>query len=269
MPEGHTIHRIARDHQQWFTGQKMAVDSPQGRFASEAKGLDGQTLREVTAKGKHLFYHWSNHRIIHIHLGLYGKFRVQPNPAIDPRGAVRLRMIGRDKTLDLNGPNCCELINHQHFTGILKRLGEDPLDPAASSAVVWNRLQKTRTAIGCLLLNQNIIAGIGNIYRTEILFLLGIHPETPSNQIRHQQFDQLWKLTVDLMNQGVKANRIITTRPRGKATGKRRLKPTEPMNIYKKNQCPNCKSQIVTWLLASRKIYVCPNCQPLKSQPTE
>ena len=55
MPEGHTIHRLARDHQKWFAGQKLIVSSPQGRFNEEAKKISGKQLREVTAHGKHLF----------------------------------------------------------------------------------------------------------------------------------------------------------------------------------------------------------------------
>ena len=62
MPEGHTIHRIARDHQKWFAGQKLIVTSPQGRFEDEAQRVSGKKLREVTAHGKHLFYHWPNKR---------------------------------------------------------------------------------------------------------------------------------------------------------------------------------------------------------------
>ena len=95
MPEGHTIHRIARDHRGWFADQTMGLCSPQGRFEKEAKKLDGSVLKDVTAHGKHLFYHWSPRKIVHIHLGLYGKFRIHSNPAPDPRGAVRVRMIGQ------------------------------------------------------------------------------------------------------------------------------------------------------------------------------
>ena len=89
MPEGHTIHRIARDHHKWFAGQKLIATSPQGRFEDEAKRINGKTLRAVTAHGKHLFYHWNRNLIGHIHLGLYGKFRVHQNPAPEPRGAVQ------------------------------------------------------------------------------------------------------------------------------------------------------------------------------------
>ena len=92
MPEGHTIHRLAKDHQKWFAGQKMGALSPQGRFSEEAEQISGLKLVSTSAHGKHLFYHWEDGQTMHIHLGLYGKFRVHRNPAPEPRGAVRVRM---------------------------------------------------------------------------------------------------------------------------------------------------------------------------------
>lgn len=261
MPEGHTIHRIARDHQEWFAGQKVIVTSPQGRFENEANRLCGKKLQKVSAHGKHLFYHWHKNLIGHIHLGLYGKFRLHRNPPPEPKGAVRVRMIGANRSFDLNGPNCCELIDKSGFDELRSRLGEDPLRDDASAEVVWNRMQKSRSAIGSLLLNQSVIAGIGNIYRTEILYLLGIHPELIANKIDRETFDKLWRLTVQLLQIGVQHNRIITAGYT--ATGKvpKRLKAAERLNIYKRSHCPNCDTPIKTWNLSNRKIFACGSCQ--------
>ena len=170
MPEGHTIRRIANDHQKMFAGQKLIVESPQGRFAGEAEELTGRQLLGTDAYGKHLFYLWSGNRVVHIHLGLYGKFRLYGNPPPEPRGAVRLRMIGRSSSFDLNGPNCCELIDKHGLTEICERLGADPLRDDADAEEVWTRIKNSKKTIGSLLLDQSLIAGIGNVYRAEILF---------------------------------------------------------------------------------------------------
>jgi endonuclease-8 len=258
MPEGHTIHRLARDHQKWFVDQKLIVSSPQGRFEEEAAKLSGKSIREVSAHGKHLFYHWNRNLLTHIHLGLYGKFRVHSNPASEPRGAVRLRMIGKNRTVDLNGPNCCELINKADFDKLKARLGQDPLRKDASPDVVWERISRSRAAIGTLLLNQAVIAGIGNVYRAEILYLAGIHPETPANQLKRENFDEIWKLTVDLLRIGVKQNRIITA---GLDRPLRKLKSSERLNVYKRKLCRDCNGKIKTWELGNRKMYACLKCQ--------
>ena len=133
MPEGHTVHRIARDHNKAFAGQKMIVGSPQGRFEEEANRLTGRKLKSVSAHGKHLFYHWTPGRgsssganLVHIHLGLYGKFRLHKNPAPEPRGAVRVRMIGTEKAFDLNGPTRCELLSKTDYQTLLDRLRTSP-----------------------------------------------------------------------------------------------------------------------------------------------
>lgn len=261
MPEGHTIHRIARDHHKWFVGQQLAVCSPQGRFKEEAKQLSGKMLRDVTAHGKHLFYHWTRNRITHVHLGLYGKFRIHKNPAPEPRGAVRVRMIGSEHAFDLNGPNRCELIDQKRFRAIKGRLGQDPLRDDACAETVWKRFSRSRAAIGSLLLNQSVIAGVGNVYRAEILFLLGIHPETPAKNVSRDRVEQLWQLTVNLLKTGVKHNRIITVDRAQTDKPLSRLNAAERLHVYKKLLCPQCGTKIENWELGNRKIYACVNCQ--------
>ncbi len=263
MPEGHTIHRIASDHQKWFAGQRFVALSPQGRFSDEAKRINGRQLRDVSAHGKHLFYHWNRHLITHIHLGLYGKFRLQRNPPREPRGAVRLRMIGRERSFDLIGPNCCELIDTCQFEKLTLRLGVDPLRDDASAETVWNKLQKSRSAIGSLLLNQSVLAGVGNVYRAEILFLMGIHPQFPANQITRETFDKLWKLTSRLLKIGVQHNKIITAGFDAEGRVPKHLKASERLNIYKRSRCPRCDRPVKTWDLANRKMYACDRCQKL------
>lgn len=127
MPEGHTIHRLAIDYWRDFVGHTLAVSSPQGRVVVEAQSLNGDRLQNTDASGKHLFHHWESGRIVHIHLGLYGRFRKHKSPPPEPRGAVRMRVVGDKKAFDLIGPICCELISESKKQTILERLGEDPL----------------------------------------------------------------------------------------------------------------------------------------------
>ena len=170
MPEGHIVHRIARDHASEFSGQKLIVTSPQGRFEDEADELCGRCLLGTEAIGKHLIYLWGSGRksksarpakIMHVHLGLYGKFRLHKNPAPEPRGAVRVRIVGKHKAFDLNGPNRCELLDAGEFSALRERLGQDPLRSDADPQVAWQAIAKSRRAIGSLLLDQSIIAGLG------------------------------------------------------------------------------------------------------------
>jgi endonuclease-8 len=262
MPEGHTIHRHARDQTRLLAKQTLRISSPQGRFADDAKLIDGHKLNRLEAAGKHLFYHFAGGLILHVHLGLFGKFRVHDNPPPEPRGAVRVRFVGEDKTVDLNGPNQCEVIDRAEYREILARLGPDPLRKDADPSRAWTRIHNSKQPIGLLLMDQSVMAGIGNIYRSEILHLLGIHPRTPGNAISKPQFNRLWKLAKELLELGVKHNRIITIDLKTLKKSVEKTPRRKLFRIFKKPNCPACGGEIERFKLSSRKVFACPACQP-------
>ena len=261
MPEGHTLHRLAKDHTKWFVGQKLKVSSPQARFAEESEVLSGKKLVAAEAYGKHLVYRFGRSQIMHVHLGLYGKFRTHKLPVPEPRGAVRVRMIGDDRAFDLNGPNRCELLGKEAFESLLDRLGPDPLRKDADAEKAWRKISRSSSTIGALLLNQSVIAGIGNIYRSEILYQLHIHPNRRGKEIDRKEFDDLWDLSVKWMQIGVKYNRIICIDPDDAPRALGRLTAKERLQIYKRATCSGCGSDIECWESANRKIFACLRCQ--------
>lgn len=260
MPEGHTIHRLADDHNRDFAGQTLSASSPQGRFAAGAKTLSGRPLANVDAYGKHLLYDWGG-KTLHIHLGLYGKFRSHVCPPPEPRGEVRLRVIGDDKAFDLNGPTACELLTISDVTKLLNRLGVDPLRNDADPEKAWDKISRSRSPIGTILMNQAVIAGVGNVYRSEVLHLLNIHPERKSNTFSRKEFDDLWQLIVDLLKIGKRYNRIIIADPKDVGKPRSRMSRDERLLVYKKRFCTRCEAPIETWKLASRNVFACPMCQ--------
>ncbi len=261
MPEGHTIHRIAADHKRDFVGQTLHVSSPQGRFASGAKVLNGRTLTEVDAYGKHLLYDW-NGKTLHIHLGLYGKFRRHKSPPPEPRGQVRLRVVGDKHAFDLNGPTACEILAKPEVQALIDRLGVDPLRADSDPSKAWAKISRSRSAIGTLLMNQSVIAGVGNVYRSEVLHLLGMHPERKGNSLSQNEFDEMWKLIVELLEIGKRHNRIIIADPKEVGKPRSRMNREERLLVYKKEFCRRCEAPIETWKLAARKVFACPICQP-------
>jgi endonuclease-8 len=271
MPEGHTIHRLARDQSRSLSGKVLRVSSPQGRFATGAQLLDGLRLDHVEACGKHLFYQFDRPGtgpILHVHLGLFGKYRVHKRGGEDVpdiRGATRVRFIAADYVVDLNGPNQCEVIEPHEKQAILDRLGPDPLRDDAVPKRAWDRIRRSRTGIGQLIMDQSVIAGIGNIYRTELLFRAKLWPDLPGQELSRQAFNRLWKDAVRLLNIGVKYNRIITVdldkidKPPGKLTyGERTL-------IFGKTTCPKCHGPITRFEISKRRAFRCGTCQPASS----
>ncbi|MCA9123805.1 MAG: Fpg/Nei family DNA glycosylase [Planctomycetaceae bacterium] len=261
MPEGHMIHRVARDHNRLYRGQQLSVTSPQGRFQASATKLDAKTLERVDAYGKHLFYWWAGDQVLHIHLGLYGKFRNHRSPPPTPRGAVRLRVIGDTHAFDLNGPTACELITPTQQIAIADRLGADPLRKDADIEQAWSRISRSRSVIGKLLLDQSVIAGVGNVYRAEALFVNQLAPERAGQTLDRNQFDSLWQTLVAMLRIGVKYNRIITADPDEVGKPPSRMNRSERLLCYKKECCPRCKTAIKSWELGARKMYACPACQ--------
>jgi len=262
MPEGHVIHRLALNHERDFGRSRPRVSSPQGRFAVEASELSGKLLRRVEAHGKHLFYHWQGQRVLHVHLGLYGRFRNHDVPPPEPRGQVRMRMWNRKTAFDLNGPNRCELIGPQGLRKMLQRLGPDPLHKDADPELAWQRIQRSRAPIGTLLLDQSIIAGAGNIYRSDVLFETGIHPARRGNSLDVADFDRLWSTLVRFMQRGVKYNRIVNADSREVGKPPSRMNRQEALLVYKRSACRRCNGPVQSWQLSGRMIYACPRCQP-------
>jgi endonuclease-8 len=243
MPEGHTIRRLALEHGDLFGGQRVAVSSPQGRFL-DATYVDGAELEATDAWGKHLFHEYEGGRIVHVHLGLYGKFTTWLDGAPPPKETVRMRIAGDRAVVDLIGATVCELLDPTGKQAVLDRLGADPLRPDADPDHAWRALQRRRISIGQALLDQTVVAGVGNVYRAEALKAHGIHPLRPANEITEAEWKALWKTLVKLLRKGVREGRI---------SGR---------TIYKQDACETCGGPVRRWDLAGRWAYACESCQP-------
>jgi endonuclease VIII len=260
MPEGHTIHRAAQDQRAMLAGKVLDVSSPQGRFMEGAALLDGQKCKSVEAYGKHLIYRFESGVALHIHLGLFGVFKTAKAPAGEPVGAVRIRMISSSHVVDINGPNTCEILDQVELTALIARIGPDVLRTDANPELAFAKITKSRTSIGQLLMDQSVIAGIGNIYRSEILWRQKIHPETSGKNIARDAFDRIWTDSVQLLKIGVKHNAIITRQD--DVTSGKKSKYGERFNIFGKTHCPDCQSEIRVFEIATRRAFMCETCQP-------
>lgn len=263
MPEGHTIHRIAIDQTKLLVEGPVAVSSPQGRFAESAALVDGAEIERIEAYGKHLFYWWSTGAVGHVHLGLFGKFRVHRGPGIpDPVGMVRMRMSTDRATVDLAGPTACSIGTPGERNEIVARLGPDPLRRGAKAQVAIDRIARSRRAIGALLLDQEVLSGVGNVYRAEALFVNGIRPTRPGVECEDVELRALWTTIVSMLRQGVKDNRIITIDRRELQMPAGRLRRGETNYVYHRDICLRCGTPIQIAELGGRACYFCPVCQP-------
>lgn len=261
MPEGHTVHRHAREHRARFRDRPVSLSSPQGRFAAGAAALDGHVLQRAEAYGKHLFLGFPGDRWLHVHLGLYGTWTFGAAPAPAPRGAVRVRLENAESYADLRGATVCELLTTPETSAIQARLGPDPLRPRPQTDPAWSRLSRSRTPLGQLLMDQSVVAGVGNVYRAELLFRAGISPFRPGRAVTREEFDTLWADLVAMMRAGLRAGRIVTTRPVHRRAGA--VRPEDAHYVYRRAglPCRQCASPVASEPMAGRNLFWCPSCQ--------
>ena len=269
MPEGHTIHKIAKDHGKLLVGKPIWVSSPQGRFAADATRVDGAVLDKIEPHGKHLFYRWDTGDIGHVHLGLFGKFKIhEGDEPPEPSGACRMRLMtdpgtSDAVTIDLAGPTVCTIDDPSVRREILARLGPDPIKSRQNPQKMFDKISKSKRGIGDLLMDQAVVAGVGNVYRAEALFVCGIHPLRPGTDLVQAELEALWATITGMLRQGVKDGRILTVPrhesgvPRGK-----RIPRDEATFAYKRDTCLRCGTEIQHLGIQNRTSYHCPTCQP-------
>ena len=266
MPEGHTIHRLAQDYAAAFAGAPARVTSPQGKCSDTAALLDGTVLHTADAHGKHLFLGFrdpGHTDWIHIHLGLFGKVTFGPAPAPPPTDTVRLRLANGTTYVDLRGPTTCALITDAEKAAIHARLGPDPLRADADPAAAFRRVSRSRTTIAALLMDQKVIAGVGNVYRAEVLFRQRISPFRLGKDVDADLWARTWADLVKLMRAGVKEGRIVTTEraDRERRRGPARLEDAHYVYRRAGLPCRICGTEVRTEVMVGRNLFWCPTCQ--------
>jgi endonuclease-8 len=149
---------------------------------------------------------------------------------------------------------------------VLERLGPDPLRPDADPDLAWHRIKRSRAPIAGLLMDQSVVAGIGNVYRAELLFRHRVDPFRPGTSLRVGGWRAMWDDLVALMADGVRTGRIDTVRPEHLTDAERAA--TEPRRghsyVYRRagEPCRVCGTRVRTRDLLTRNLYWCAKCQP-------
>lgn len=290
MPEGHTTHALAIRLNKAFAGSPVAVSSPQGRFADGAALLDGLILVDTSAWGKHLFAEFDRERWLNVHLGLIGRFSVLPrlgatdDAEVPVTGQVRLRMLNEVWVGDLRGPTICAVVSPEKVDQIQARLGPDPLrpDPGNVAAdLALRRISRSSRPIAELLMDQAVLAGVGNVYRCEVLFRHRVDPFRPGREIRPATWQAIWDDLVSLMQLGVVFGQVLTMDDQvadalaevadgsgpGHAAAVTGARPGDHFErrfyLYRRTgeRCRVCGSTVRTRLVAGRNLFWCGRCQ--------
>jgi endonuclease-8 len=264
MPEGPQVARYARLQSDVLAGKRVRADSPNGRSDDVAEAIDGLKLHGIEAIGKHLIYDFGKDRFLHVHLGRFGNFDTGPMPLPEPRGILRFRLYTRQQWFELRGAIAIELFDAPMRALLEARIGPSPLDPQADPARAFAKIAKSRAPIALILMDQKIVAGIGNIYRSEILFMHGVHPRSEGRSLEESTWQAMWLDLVRLMRDGERIGRIVTTSPADREKPKGNARRGDRYYVYRRTglPCRRCGSLVVTAVMGNRNVFWCPHDQP-------
>ncbi len=260
MPEGHTVHRISKRFEKDFQDKKLKFLSPQGRF-TDAALVTGKKLTSAQAYGKQMFLFFGK-SAVRIHLGIYGKWSFQSfeSSPPEPNGQVRARFLSANSLSDLRGPTACEVIDTEGFKEAISKLGPDPIRRDKDSLEVFSRrIKSSSRSIAELLMDQSTVAGIGNVYRAELLFRAKVNPLTPGKKLPNELIESIWLDAVKLMPIGVRTGLMLTREGYLKSN----VSLEDRYYVYKRTgePCRECGGPVSMKLLAGRKLYWCRKCQ--------
>lgn len=331
MPEGHSVHRIARQFDRNFVGRTVQASSPQGRFVEGAAVISGRAATQVRAVGKQMFLEFDDDLWLRVHLGMYGAWDFAGEIFVDPTiasangrmgqtnqrgtdldepvmddagensltsigaprrarvhvrmseqttgladegdewpppvvGQVRLRLLTATTCADLRGPTACELQTPDEVAATIAKLGPDPLvdDVAEGEERFTSVVRRKPTPIGLLLMDQNVVSGIGNVYRAELLFRARQNPHTPGREVPEDVVRELWRDWVRLIAIGVETGQMMTMDDLDPESYRKAMASRDDRHwVYHRAglPCRVCGTSIVVEEAAGRKLYWCPRCQ--------
>lgn len=227
--------------------------------------LTGQTIKNMSRKGKFLTIHFVSGDKLVLHLRITGQLLVmlKDTPVekhthlliylesgnqlryIDVRRFGRLWYLKKDETDDITGQD---------------KLGLEPLNEKLTSRYLKEKLGKKKKSIKEMLQEQSIIAGIGNIYSDEILYAAGIYPETKCMDMDDEEWDRLAKKIPEIIAWGIDTNEM-TPEDKGKE-----YRNIPHLRVYGRaaQPCPVCQAVIKKISLGGRSSCYCPECQRKK-----
>lgn len=262
MPEGDTVHRIAEVLAREVTGR--TVDRLELKGQGPILELAGATVESVEPAGKHMLIHLSGGWSLRIHLGMKGKWRRQHVRQRRPAGATLVMELGDTayvcyRAYRAEAMRTTAVRSHAR----LARLGPDLLrDPPDLDAALRRARQPAHGGreIGDLLMDQRVAAGIGNVYKSEVLFEEGVHPRTPVRELDDGTIRSLFDTASRLMRGNLGARR------RTHVPLQRRPTPSsERLWVYGRRgkPCLECGTRIERFLQGdmARSTYYCPACQ--------
>jgi len=277
MPEGDTIFRAARTLHTFMAGHlvtRFESMFPALNRIADDRPIVGRTIESVSARGKHLLMTFSGDLVLRTHMRMNGTWHIYPAGAPWKRPArdMRVLMCTADAcAVGFNIPvaellTARELERHQ----TLKSLGPDLLAGSFDREEALRRMrQQSGVPIAEVLLNQRVVAGMGNVFKSEVLFLAGVHPFSPVDTLTDADLGRILDTALEQLAANVMDRSQTLSLSSGRRTT-RSLNPDENLWVYSRGNrpCRRCGTRILSKKtgLDARPTYWCPVCQPASAR---
>ncbi|MFA5308966.1 MAG: bifunctional DNA-formamidopyrimidine glycosylase/DNA-(apurinic or apyrimidinic site) lyase [Dehalococcoidales bacterium] len=221
----------------------------------------GRKITEITRRGKYLFFHLDSGELLVMHMKMTGSLLVNPGDGRFARAVLHL-----DKGVDVyfrDPRKFGRMWLEKDASAVLKKLGPEPLDDDFTPAVLAALLRGRTAPVKAVILDQAVIAGIGNMYADEALFAAGIHPVRPAQSLTKAEVDRLYDAILLVLRKALK---------RGGASVRNYIRPDgdagtahAEFNVAHGTgkRCPRCGAAIERIVVRGRGTYLCPRCQKM------
>lgn len=254
MPEGDSIAKDASRLRPVLVGEEIvAVHGTAAPVRSNSRRLVGETVEAVRTVGKHLVIDASSGYSVHVHRGMSGRWRIMPADLAVP-GSARLTITTASHHVCCFSAPKVEVDRTPAIDLELKSLGPDLLAAEFDPRVFVERARRRSGPIADILLDQRVVAGVGNVYKSEVLFLSGVHPSTRVEDVADDKLAEIADRAARLLGINVRAGARVTTADR--AHGRE-------LWVYQRTgyPCRRCATAIEQSRLGGRATYWCPSCQ--------
>lgn len=241
-------------------------DDPEGF----AEGLAGRSITAVGRRGKYLLIELDDGDTLAIHLRMTGRLHWRPPGEEGEERFLRARLtLDDDSTLtfgDMRRFGRAWMIPagpaSDRDAYWAERVGIEPLTPRFSARVLEGLLAERRGPIKAVLLNQALVAGLGNMYVDEALFQARIHPERPAGSLDRDEIRRLHRAIRDRLAAAVAAGGASIDSYRDSLGEMGTMQDLLRVHLHRGDPCPRCRTAIVKTRVAQRGTYWCPRCQP-------
>ncbi len=273
MPELPEVHTIASDLKKHIAGHTILDVEPVGNYkiSGDYSKLINSEITNVTRIAKNIVIETNlPDTVLVIHLAMTGRvlvtepldysgewvrvvFRLSKDTTVIPLIFSDMRMFGK-----------VTVINREELEKLQNKYGIEPISPTATADKFFEALKSKNTIIKNALLDQSIVAGLGNIYASDAMFLAGIRPETMTKAINYEEASKLFETAKQVLKEGIeKRGSTLPDKMYVDIFGNEG-KYQENFKIYMQKKCPTCKTGVVYKRIQGRGSYFCPKCQPIK-----